>query len=616
MKSSPSSFARWNVAVVGLVAGIAGVAALGTQGAAAGGSWWLRAPLMLAEAILLTQFALTMVVSRATVTATPVAESTVAFDAIVLVGDEPADVVRATLLGVRSLRHRESTVVVDHRDRSEIAVLATEFKVGYTTGIHRGRSSLTNEALMHGTAPLVAFFDGDCVPLPHFGLATAGYFAEPNVGFVQCRVEPINRDSLEHMSADRHASSMDHLVIGPARGSHGAAIWQQSGSMVRRSALQGIGGVVDATIGSATLTSIALNRDGWSGRFHADVVCLCVAPNTIDAHLAQRGNEAAARLHVLVRSSSPLVCARLTHRQRLAYVEDLSRPLAACAYLIGGAALIGSVVSGHVPVESPSTLVWAATAAWLVGTFVGFKMVSGSSRAVGDRLRLGLRGVGVDVMAWRRAISNQLRPSMIPPLSGDHGGVHSLASLKLLCAGTLALDAAVICRGLAERFGAGPLTAVNNSGRTALSIGLSLVTMVAVLNVLGVIALRRQLRLNYRLQVELAARIHGDVARVIDLTPKGLGAMTVLPLTVGATVPVSLRVRTVRDASVEVLATGVVRSCDQRGAEWRCGVEIVDISAVDRDRLIEYCSVVHPSRHVAGRDIEVVPEQLAFANAL
>ncbi len=596
---------------------VGGVVTIITQLLSPGANFLLLVPIVVAELILLSQFALTYAVSRPLAHDTVVVESSMACDVIVAVLDEPVSVVRATMLGVRAVQNRESTVIVDHRDRPEIASLAAEFDAVYVTGVHRGRSNLVNEALLCGTAPLVAFFDGDCVPLPHFAAATAGYFGDPGVGFVQSRVEPINRDSLEHLAPHRHASSLDHLVIGPARGARGAAIWQQSGSMVRRLALQGIGGLVDTVTGAATLTSIALNRDGWSGRFHGDVVCLCVAPNTVDAYLAVRGGESIARLRVLVRHRlSPVVSSRLTTSQRAAYLEDLSRPLGAVAYLLLFGALIASVVSGRVPVVAPSTTTSIATLVALGGVFVGHKMFARHSRSIGDRVRYGLRCLGVDVTALRGLVASRLRPTMIPPMAAESGGIKSIASLKLLCTCCLLLDFAVIARGVAERFAAGPLSPIKDAGRTTWLIGVSLAVMVAVLNVLGVIVLRRQMRVNFRLQVELAARIHGDVARVVDLTPYGVGAMSLLPMVVGDTVPMSLRVRTIRDANVEVWATGIVRFCIPVGHEWRSGIEISDISTSDRDRLIEYCSVVHPSRHVAGRDIEVVPEQMAFARSM
>ena len=69
--------------------------------------------------------------------------------------------------------------------------------------------------------------------------------------------------------------------------------------MLRRAALEDVGGVATRTVVEDAHTSLVLNRRGWRVVYHDEVMALGLAPEEIGAFVVQRGRWARGSVQML-----------------------------------------------------------------------------------------------------------------------------------------------------------------------------------------------------------------------------------------------------------------------------------------------------------------------------
>ena len=137
-----------------------------------------------------------------------------------------------------------------------------------------------------------------------------------------------NQDSVQHYAVGRHEQSLFYHVICPGKDRHGAAFWCGSAAVIRREALLGIGGVATETIAEDFHTTIRMQRDGWTSRYHDEVLVQGLAPHDLDGYLLQRDRWSRGNLAVFTLPESPLRANELRPLQRLSYFASLAAYLA------------------------------------------------------------------------------------------------------------------------------------------------------------------------------------------------------------------------------------------------------------------------------------------------
>ncbi len=103
-------------------------------------------------------------------------------------------------------------------------------------------------------------------------------------------------------------------------------------------------------------------------------------------------------------------------------------------------------------------------------------------------------------------------------------------------------------------------------------------------------------RLNYRRPVAIAATLRGAMIRVLDLVPDGIGFETGMPLRTGERVTIRVHLPDETGAVHEVGLAGQVVWALQVSASgtWRAGVQFDELRPIERDRVVEFCSVTLP----------------------
>jgi cellulose synthase (UDP-forming) len=526
-------------------------------------------------------------------------------DVYICTYDEPDEVVLATLAGCRALRYPHTTYLLDDGRRERMRELAELTGACYLTrpDNSHAKAGNINAALPRTEGELVFMLDADHVPMPDALDALVGYFEDERVGLVQSPHDFSNQDSVQHYAVGRHEQSLFFHVICPGKDRHGAAFWCGSAAVIRREALLAIGGVATETIAEDFHTTIRLQRDGWTSRYHDEVLVQGLAPHDLDGYLLQRDRWSRGNLAVFTLPESPLRARELKPLQRLSYFASLAAYLAPPMRLLLLITIALVLWTGWLPMRID---LLGLLLLWLPA--LALNLCAGSALALGymrlaETSHYELMTMGIYARALRCALVPAKTAFKVTPKEGvDLGGTHALARLKLACLLAAALTGGIVMRVL-DLWGVGPLPDLPPLADVVLPL-LALIELRRILRTLVLVAGRRQRRLIYRFEGDAPALCltpGGSIpGRLLDANAAGLGLRTSAPIDVGAQVPIRLQLEdsegVVRDAHV----VAEVCSCRQDEEGFVLGTRIVELEPVARVALMEWCYVVCSHQEVRG----------------
>jgi cellulose synthase (UDP-forming) len=240
--------------------------------------------------------------------------------------NESLDILEATMIGCRSIKYPHQTYILDDGKRNEVQQLAQRLGCHYITRPtnEHAKAGNINYALSKTRGEFIVMLDADMVPQPDFLERTLGYFENEKLAFIQMPQEFYNRDSIQH---DRnayqwHEQSLFFRIIQPGKNYSDSAFWCGSPSIVRRKALEDVGGVAIETITEDIHTSVRLHSRGWSSLFIDEPLAFGIAPQTIKSFLLQRLRWAQGTMQLYRSSESPIWIPGLTFKQRLSYLSS------------------------------------------------------------------------------------------------------------------------------------------------------------------------------------------------------------------------------------------------------------------------------------------------------
>lgn len=240
--------------------------------------------------------------------------------------NEDVEILEATLTGCRLMTYPHRTYLLDDGRREDVRQLAERFGVGYITrpDNHHAKAGNLNHALKHTDGDFIVVLDADMVPQPDFLERTLGYFEDERLAFVQLPQEFYNLDSVQHDPSKPtwHEQSLFFHVIQPGKNYTNSAFWCGSPSVIRRKALEDVGGVATETITEDIHTSVRLHSRGWKSLFVNESLAFGIAPQTITAYLLQRLRWAQGTMQLYRSKESPLWIPGLTLKQRLSYLAS------------------------------------------------------------------------------------------------------------------------------------------------------------------------------------------------------------------------------------------------------------------------------------------------------
>ncbi|MFM7969620.1 UDP-forming cellulose synthase catalytic subunit [Aeromonas sp. A-5] len=230
--------------------------------------------------------------------------------------------------------------LLDDGGREEFGPFAEEAGIRYVarpTHEHAKAGNI-NHALKQASGDLVAIFDCDHLPTRSFLQMTVGWFYwDPRLGVVQTPHHFFSADPFEHnLQRFRKMPNEGALFYGLVQ--DGNDMWDASffcGScaVIKRSALDEIGGIAVETVTEDAHTSLRLHRLGYTSAYIRIPLAAGLATESLSAHIGQRIRWARGMVQIL-RLDNPLFGKGLNLGQRLCYFNAMLHFLSGIPRLI------------------------------------------------------------------------------------------------------------------------------------------------------------------------------------------------------------------------------------------------------------------------------------------
>lgn len=249
-------------------------------------------------------------------------------DVFITTYNEPVELLRDTVQSAVAMCYPHRTLLLDDGNRPDVADLAAEFGcvyLGRANNQHAKAGNLNN-GLANSTADFIVTLDADHVPEPTLIDEIIGFFREDRTAIVQANQDCYNLDSFQH-EVDWRARSgwqMQELffsVIQPAKDGFNATIYCGSPAMLRRSALDDIGGFATGTITEDLHTGMRLQKRGWKVRYLNRSLARGLAAQTFAGFASQWRRWGVGSTQVL-RLENPIFGRGLSLGQRFCYLTS------------------------------------------------------------------------------------------------------------------------------------------------------------------------------------------------------------------------------------------------------------------------------------------------------
>lgn len=195
-----------------------------------------------------------------------------------------------------------------------------------------------NHALKLASGELVAIFDCDHLPTRSFLQMTVGWFyKDPRLGLVQTPHHFFSADPFEHnLQRFRKMPNEGALFYGLVQDGNdmwNASFFCGSCAVIKRSALDEIGGIAVETVTEDAHTSLRLHRLGYTSAYIRIPQAAGLATESLAAHIGQRIRWARGMVQIL-RLDNPLFGKGLNLGQRLCYFNAMLHFLSGIPRLI------------------------------------------------------------------------------------------------------------------------------------------------------------------------------------------------------------------------------------------------------------------------------------------
>jgi cellulose synthase/poly-beta-1,6-N-acetylglucosamine synthase-like glycosyltransferase len=303
-------------------------------------------------------------------------------DVFVPTYSEPVEMLRRTIIGCQALEYpRKVIYLLDDQRRPAMRQLAQELGCRYLDrpDNRHAKAGNLNHALPLSNGELVVCFDADFVPGSDFIQRTVGFFRDPEVAMVQTPQNFFNEDAVtRNLGLERALEDEQRLffrTLQPGRDSMNAIVCHGSCFVVRRSALESIGGIPTETITEDWATSIKLQAAGYKLYYLNEALSAGMSADKCGEFVQQRSRWAQGTLQALFASTNPLTVPGLTWKQRLMHcssivyylgsVSSLFNLIAPVLFLFFGAHLLRMTVEEMVFYRLPFMVGFYLLYSWL-----------------------------------------------------------------------------------------------------------------------------------------------------------------------------------------------------------------------------------------------------------
>ncbi|HYF12716.1 MAG TPA: glycosyltransferase [Candidatus Paceibacterota bacterium] len=280
-------------------------------------------------------------------------------DVFITVAGEPIEIVEETVDAARKMYYPNFKVhilndgkVANKENWRDIEALGARLGVNVITRTVAGgaKAGNINNGLRFTSNPLVAIFDADHVPHPHFLARTVPYFTDWKVGFVQT---PQFYKNFATNYLTRSSWEQQELFFGPiCKGKNrlNAATMCGTNMVINRHALLEVGGMNTESIAEDFITGLLMHNKGYRSVYVPEVLAEGLATEDLLSYSKQQFRWARGALDVIFRYN-PLFMRGLTWAQRIQYLASASFFLSGAVVAIDALLPLIYFYTGEVPVH-------------------------------------------------------------------------------------------------------------------------------------------------------------------------------------------------------------------------------------------------------------------------
>ncbi|CAG9176840.1 hypothetical protein LMG23992_03350 [Cupriavidus laharis] len=266
-----------------------------------------------------------------------------AVDIFIATYNEGLEVLEKTIVSALAIDYPNFRVwVLDDTRRDWLKAYCARVGANYVTrpdNTHAKAGNLNNglqhsAALPDGGAPYIMVLDADFAPNRNILLRTVGLFDDPRVGVVQTPQFYYNADPIQYNLrstecwVDEQRAFFD--IMQPAKDAWGTAFCIGTSFVVRREALETIGGFPTGTVTEDIHLTYRLMPHGYVTRWLNERLSVGLSAEGLPEYISQRSRWGLGTIQVALTADGPLRGRGYTGLQRLHYVHGLlhwiSRP--------------------------------------------------------------------------------------------------------------------------------------------------------------------------------------------------------------------------------------------------------------------------------------------------
>jgi cellulose synthase (UDP-forming) len=310
-------------------------------------------------------------------------------DLLIPTYNEPLSLVKYTALAAMNIdwpADRLNVYLLDDGGREEFRRFAEEACIGYMTrdNNEHAKAGNINHALAKLNAPYVVIFDCDHVPTRSFLQITMGWFLrDKKLGMLQTphhfySPDPFERN-LDQFRTIPNEGELFNGIVQDGNDFWNATFFCGSCAVLRRSALDEIGGIAVETVTEDAHTSLRMQKNGWNTAYINIPQAAGLATERLSGHIRQRIRWARGMVQIL-RIENPLFAHGLSVAQRLCYFNAMSHFLYALPRLIFLTAPLVYLIFGHVNLPGYWLLIFAYALPHLVLANIANSRIQGLHR--------------------------------------------------------------------------------------------------------------------------------------------------------------------------------------------------------------------------------------------
>jgi len=277
-------------------------------------------------------------------------------DVLIPTYNEPLSLVRYTALAAVNIDYPPEKLhvyILDDGTREDFREFAEEVGVGYIVRAkhNHAKAGNINNALEQMDSPLVTIFDCDHVPTRSFLQVTVGWFlADQKLAMLQTphffySPDPFERNLLQYKTIPNEGE-LFYGIIQDGNDLWNATFFCGSCAVIRRSALDEVGGIAVETVTEDAHTSLRMQKNGWNTAYINLPQAAGLATETLSAHVGQRVRWARGMTQIF-RTDNPMLARGMKLTQRICYFNAMLHFLYAVPRLIFLVAPLVYMLGGH-----------------------------------------------------------------------------------------------------------------------------------------------------------------------------------------------------------------------------------------------------------------------------